>query len=69
MCIVYLHAKLHTEKWIWSRSLQVENYRMLKPVRKRRSNLHLFHLFFGRLGRSLIALGERLEGMEISSAS
>jgi hypothetical protein len=71
MYIVYLHAKLHIEKWLWSRSLEVENFRMLKPIRKQRPNgiLRLFQLFFKRLGHSLIAMGERLEGREISSIS
>ena len=71
MYIIYLHTKLHTEKWIRSRSHEVESYRMLKPVRRQRSSriLDIIHLFYGRLGRSLIALGERLESIGFLSAS
>ncbi len=66
-----LHIKLHAEDYIRARLMEAENYRMLNQLRKHRQNriFQPIHLFFGRLGRTLILLGEKLEREALSLSS
>jgi hypothetical protein len=66
-----LHLELYAEDYIRARLLEAENYRMLNQLRKQHFNgiLRALRLFRGRIGRSLISLGERLEGIQSPSVS
>jgi hypothetical protein len=64
-----IHLELYAEDYIRARLLEAENDRILIQLRKQRSSgiLRALRLFRGRIGRSLISLGERLEDIQSPS--
>jgi hypothetical protein len=72
---MYIHNDLHlewyAEDYIRARLLETENYRVLNQLRKQHFNgiRRALRLFQGRIGRSLISLGERLESIQSPSVS
>jgi hypothetical protein len=66
-----LHLELYAEDYIRARLLEAENYRMLNQLRKQRFHgiLRALRLFRGRMGRSLISLGKRLEDIQSPSVT